>query len=133
MKKEIEEQAGYFDPKQQVTTPDIVFNDEQTNAPPLEMGEDDLATIMEKEGKGEEVQEEVKSATKHFLNGTNEWQLIAKTYNDMLMWEHTTTAMAVGDGVLVCVKEAIGQKNNTTVCFVPDVSLIKEDKKWILV
>lgn len=86
--------------------------------------------LLEEERKKEEKQKEVRSKTQHFTNGVNEWRLIAKTYNDLLDWEHVTTAMNVGSGCLVCVKEAIGQRMTSTVTYVPGVQIrLNEDVK----
>jgi hypothetical protein len=104
------------------------------NAPPIEMTDKDLAEIVAKRKTQEAEQEKTRSGTMHFNNGTNEWRLIAKTYNNFMEWEHVTTAMQMGDeGCLVCVKEAIGQKMHSTMTFVPRISLELNKGKWELV
>jgi len=115
----------------EVVDPEVLIGDKDT--PPLEMTEDLNAELMEEEREKEEKQKEIRSKTEHFTNGVNEWQLIAKTYNNILDWEHVTTAMQVGNGCLICVKEAIGQRMHSTMTFVPLLRLVKEDKKWFLI
>ena len=111
---------------------DYEFKGEE-NAPPLEMTDDLQDELMEEEREKEERQKEIRGKTKHFTNGDNEWQLIAKTYNNIMDWEHVTQAMRVGTGCLVCVKEAIGQRMHSTMTYVPNVRLEELNGKWYII
>lgn len=108
------------------------------NSEPLEVTEAIVEELLVVEREKEERRESIRSNTRHYLNGENEWKLIAKSYNDILDWEHTTMAMEVGNsGVLVCLKEAVGQKIDTTMCFVSGASLSSYDdengnKKYVI-
>jgi len=120
------------------------FNDSgetgEVNAPPLEFGIEDLEEFHRQEAEKEQKRLETSSQTKTYDNGKNVWQLITKTYNDFLSWEHVTTAMNVPGGVLVCVKEAIGQKSDSTMAFVPGACVRKVTvvdngigiEKWVI-
>jgi len=103
------------------------FDAEETgevNAPPLQFTEEELEAFNEQEAEKDKQRLEIKSKTETYGNGSNVWRLISKTYNDFLGYEHVTTAMQIGEkGVLVCVKEAIGQKSDSTVCFIPGAKL----------
>lgn len=118
------------------TTNDIEVEDAQfiegdKDTPPLELDEQTMNELAEEEKKKEEKQKEIRNATIHYTNGENEWKLIAKTYNNLLDWEHVTTAMQVGSGILVCIKEAIGQRMTSTVTYAPNMMLWKNnDDKW---
>jgi hypothetical protein len=104
----------------------------EKDAPPLEMTDDLLEELTAEEKLKEEAQEETRSQTQHYTNGVNEWVLIAKTYNNILAYEHVTTAMEVAGGCLVCVKEAIGQKMHSTVTFVPGIRLTEQKEQFYL-
>lgn len=102
--------------------------------PPLELTDELQRELVEKEKEKEKERERIRAKTKHYTNGINEWQLIAKTYNDFLGYEHVTTAMQVGNGILVCVKEAIDQKMTSTVTYVPNMTIYKDnEEKWHIV
>lgn len=124
----------------EVQNPEIVDYDYgDKDAPPLEMTDELNEELIELEREKEEKQKEIRSKTEHFTNGINEWQLIAKTYNNILDWEHVTQAMKVGSGCLVCVKEAIGQRMHSTMTYVPNVRLVQDidnryskGEKWML-
>lgn len=105
----------------------------EKNAPPLEMTDELKEELLEGEKEKVKRQKEIRSKTVHYLNGVNEWKLIAKTGNEILDWEHITQAMPVGNaGCIVMVKESIGQKMHSTMTFVPGVFLSEENNKWIL-
>ena len=102
--------------------------------PPLELTDELQRELVEKEKEKEKEREKIRAKTKHYTNGVNEWQLIAKTYNDFLGYEHVTTAMQAGRGVLICVKEAIDQKMTSTVTYAPNMILYKAtDELWHIV
>lgn len=109
-----------------------VVDDGDINSAPLEVTDAVVEELLVVEGEKEERRDSIRSNTKHYLNGENEWKLIAKSYNDVLDWEHTTMAMVVGDGVLMCLKEAVGQKIDTTMCYVPGVKISKVGDKFIV-
>lgn len=100
-----------------------VEDEGQVNAPPITFSEAELEQFHKEEAEKERQRLENSSRTETYGNGRNVWRLISKTYNDFLGWEHVTTAMALDHGVLVCVKEAIGQKSDSTVCFIPGAKL----------
>lgn len=106
----------------------------EKDAPPLEMTAEIEAELLEGEERKEKKREEGRSQTKHYDNGQNIWRLIAKTSNEFLDWEHVTTAMNVPGGVVMLVKEAIGQRMHSTAVFIPG-AVVKEglnDKKWTI-
>lgn len=95
----------------------------QVNAPPIIFTKEEYHEFHRQEDEKDKQRLENSTKTETYGNGRNVWRLISKTYNDFLGWEHVTTAMAVEHGVLVCVKEAIGQKSDSTVCFIPGSKL----------
>jgi hypothetical protein len=103
------------------------------NAPPLELDKEALGEILEKQSLEDEKRDEVRNSTESFGNGENEWKLIQKTYNNFLDWEHVTTAMKVGTrGVIVHVKEAVGQKVNSTSIYIDNGKLVEKKGKWFI-
>lgn len=101
-----------------------VEDEGEVNAPPLEFSMEELEQFHKEEAEKEQQRLDNSSKTETYGNGRNVWRLISKTYNDFLGWEHVTTAMEIpNSGVLVCVKEAIGQKSDSTVCFIPGSKL----------
>jgi hypothetical protein len=106
--------------------------DAVVNGAPLEMTDRLMEELVQREEEKEEEKEKVHSRTEHYNNGANIWRLIAKTYNVYLSYEHVTTAMVVPGGVLVCVKEAVGQKSDSSVCFIPNARLVEIDSKWVI-
>ena len=103
------------------------------DAPPLEITEELEAKLIEEEEKKEGSREKLRAQTKIYDNGKNVWRLITKTSNEFLDWEHVTTAMEVGAGCIVMVKEAIGQKMHSTATYVPGAILeVNENGKWEL-
>lgn len=113
---------------------DIVELPGDKDAPPLEMTAEIEAELLEGEEIKEKKREEGRSQTKHYDNGRNIWRLIAKTSNEFLDWEHVTTAMNVPGGVVMLVKEAIGQRMHSTAVFVPGAKVEESsiDGKWII-
>jgi len=113
------------------------FNDSEetgeVNAPPITFSEQELDEFHRQEAEKEEKRLETSSKTETYGNEMNVWRLIAKTYNDFLGWEHVTTAMQISDlGVLVCIKEAIGQKSDSTVTFIAGAKLVLVEDKWVI-
>lgn len=105
----------------------------ENNKPPLELDDTAKEEILAKQEQDDIKREEIRSATEIYTNKKNEWKLVAKTYNNQLDWEHTTMAMAIGSrGVLVHIKEAVGQKINATSVYIDNGKLIEENGKWIL-
>ena len=100
------------------------------NAEPMEMSEELREELLREEEKKDEEKERVSNSTKHYDNGYNIWRLISKTWNEILGWEHVTTAMEVPGGVLVCVKESIGNKMHSTMTFVPGAKLTSDEDKY---
>lgn len=94
------------------------------NAPPIEWTEEEKALFAMEEAEKDAKRIDISSNTTTYGNEINVWRLISKTYNEFLQYEHVTTAMQMGYmGVLVCVKEAVGNKSDTSTCFIPGVSL----------
>jgi len=118
--------------KKSATPNNLVYNAEteqyeilpgEKDAPPLEMTEELEVELLEGEREKEEKKRETRKSTEHYSNGKQEWKLLTKTWNEVLGWEHTTTVMQLPTGVLFCVKEAIGQKADSTTTFVPGLIL----------
>lgn len=116
--------------KEVVHDPEIEAAEGDYNAPPLSMTDELEKELLEGEREKEKEAERVRSHTSHYNNGVNEWQLIAKTWNATLGWEHVTTAMKVVGGVIVCVKDAIGQKSSMSTTFLPGAILVLKDDKY---
>jgi hypothetical protein len=125
--------GDYFEPIPEVT-PMVEFDETaEYNSAPLELTEELEEELLGIEREKDKIRESIRSHTEHYLNGLNEWKLIAKTYNNTLDYEHTTMAMFVGKGVLMCLKEAVGQKMSTTMCYVPGVRILSmEDGKYCI-
>lgn len=120
--------AEYFTEPEILESNEVVELAGEENAPPLEMTDEDLEGIVAKQVGQNEQQVAIRSNTEHYNNAVNKWELIAKTWNKALDWEHVTTAMNVGSlGCLVMVKEAIGNKMHSTMTYVPGCR-ITEDK-----
>jgi len=103
------------------------------NLPALDLDQEALDEIMSKQAADDSNREANRNQTKMFGNDVNEWKLIQKTYNDNLDWEHVTTAMRVGNrGIIVHVKEAIGQKVNATSVFIDNGKLVEVKGKWVI-
>lgn len=102
------------------------------NLPQMELSEN-IEEIMAKQELDDLQRKSISDSTEHYVNGKNEWRLIAKTENKLLGWEHVTTAMQVGSrGVLIHVKEAIDQKVNATTAFVENGKIEFENGKYFL-
>lgn len=99
--------------------------------PPLELSEKEKLDLLAKEGDKERKKAEIKSHIQHFVNGSNEWKLISKTWNDFLEFEHTTMAMKVGTrGIIVHIKEKLGNIVSSTSLFISGGKMREVDKKW---
>ena len=103
------------------------------NLPPLELSAEDEEAILAKQAKDDEQRAINRSKTETYSNGSNEWKLIERTFNNTLDWEHTTKAMQIGTrGVLVHIKEAVGQKINSTSVYIDNGKLVETKGKWFL-
>jgi len=102
------------------------------NAPPLELTEEIEKELIEGEVRKDVDRDRLRSQTKLYDNGVNVWRLITKTTNEFLDWEHVTTAMEVGGGCVVMVKEAIGQKMHSTAVYISGAKLRMENDKWVV-
>lgn len=115
------------------TSDDEKASFEQNNLPAKEMTKEDLGEILAQQEEDDVKRDEIRSSTKHFTNDKNEWKLVHKTYNNNLDWELTTMAMKIGTrGVLVHIKEAIGQKITSTSQYIDNGYLEEKDGKWFI-
>lgn len=88
--------------------------------------EDFTDVVVEKEEHDQKTQEIAKASLVRYLNGVNEWKLIAETRNDFLGWRSTTTAMNIpGLGVVLCIREGLDSKLSVTSQLLPGCNIIE--------
>lgn len=115
------------------TDPEEIEETGNPNMEAIKLDEKAVAEICDKQDEDDIKREELRSATEMYGNGANEWRLIQKTYNNNLDWEHVTTAMQIGTrGIIVHVKEAVGQKVNATSVFIQNGLLQEIKGKWFI-